>query len=169
MMPLPDKRVAQGPAAPAAEPPAFAGGGRPLAPPGNGRRARILIADDDSRTREFLTGLVQDLGHEAVAVPDGAAALEAVAARAPDLVLSDVAMPRLTGFDLCRRLKADPATRLLPVVLITAIGDEHKIEGIEAGADDFLGKPVNPAELRARIRSLLRLKAFTDELESAEA
>ena len=133
------------------------------------RPARILIADDDPSMRELLTGLVQDLGYEAQAVPDGEAALAAIAARPPDLVLSDVVMPGLSGFDLCRRLKADPATRLIPVVLITGIGEEHKVEGIEAGADDFLGKPFSQGELRARIRALLRMKAFIDELEHAEA
>ena len=133
------------------------------------RQARILIADDDPAMRELLAGLVRDLGYEAVTVPDGRAALAAVAATPPDLLLSDVSMPGLSGFELCRRLKADPATRLIPVVLITGIGDEHKIEGIEAGADDFLPKPFSPGELRARIRSLLRMKAFIDELEHAEA
>jgi putative two-component system response regulator len=119
--------------------------------------------------RDMVAGLVRDLGHDVVAVSDGRAALEAVGAHPPDLVLSDVAMPKLTGFDLCRRLKTDLATRLIPVVLITGIGEEHKLAGIEAGADDFLGKPFSPGELRARIRSLLRMKRFTDELESAEA
>jgi len=134
-----------------------------------GRRARILIADDDPLMRELLVGYAQDLGHEAVAVPDGEAALAQLAVRPPDILLSDVSMPGLSGFALCRRVKNDPATRLIPVILITGIGEEHKIEGIEAGADDFLGKPFSPAELRARIRSLLRMKAFIDELESAEA
>jgi putative two-component system response regulator len=134
-----------------------------------GRRARILIADDDPLMRELLVGYAQDLGHEAVAVPDGEAAFAQVAAWLPDLLLSDVSMPGLSGFDLCRRVKNDPATRLLPVMLITGIGEEHKVEGIDAGADDFLGKPFSPAELRARIRSLLRVKAFIDKLESAEA
>ncbi|MBI4735565.1 MAG: response regulator [candidate division NC10 bacterium] len=143
--------------------------GAPLPPLHAGRPARILIADDDPSTRELLTGLVQDLGYEALAVPDAEAALAAVAVRPPDLVLSDVTMPGLSGFDLCRRLKSDPATRLIPVVLITGIGEEHKIAGIEAGADDFLGKPFSQAELRARIRALLRMKAFIDELEHAEA
>ncbi len=138
-------------------------------PLGISRRARILVVDDDPTARELLTGLVQDLGHEALAVPDAIAALAAVAAAPPDLLLSDVTMPGLNGFDLCRRLKADSTTRLIPVVLITGIGEEHKIAGIEAGADDFLGKPFSQGEIRARMRALLRMKAFIDELESAEA
>ena len=78
-------------------------------------------------------------------------------------------MPGLNGFELCRRLKADPRTRLIPVVLITGIGDEFKLQGIEAGADDFLSKPFSPGDLRVRIRALLRMKAFIDEMEYAEA
>ena len=119
--------------------------------------------------REMLTVLVTGLGYDAVAVSDGRAALSAVAVAAPDLLLSDVAMPGMNGLEVCRRLKADPATRLIPVILITGLGDNYKIDGIEAGADEFLGKPFSPAELRARIRALLRMKAFTDELEHAEA
>jgi putative two-component system response regulator len=134
-----------------------------------GRPARILIADDDPQMRELLLGLIEDLGYRPQAVPDGTAALAAVLANPPDLILSDVGMPGLNGFDLCRRLKAGPVTRLIPVVLITAIGEEYKAAGIEAGADDFLSKPVQLGELRVRIRSLLRMKAYTDELESAEA
>ncbi len=134
-----------------------------------GRIARILVADDEPEMRDLVAGLVRALGHEAVAVSDGEAALAAVGGQPPDLVLSDVNMPGLSGFEVCRRLKADPATRLVPVVLITGIGEEHKLEGIEAGADDYLRKPFSPAELRARIRSLLTMKAFLDELEHAEA
>jgi putative two-component system response regulator len=119
--------------------------------------------------RETLAALVRGLGYDPVPVADGGAALAAVATARPDLLLSDIAMPGLTGLEVCRRLKADPATRLIPVILITGLGDEYKIEGIEAGADDFLGKPFSPAELRARMRALLRMKAFTDELEHAEA
>jgi putative two-component system response regulator len=132
-------------------------------------RVRILIADDDAAMRELLTAMVEDLGHDAVAVPDGVAALAAIVSQPPDLVLSDVSMPGLNGFELCRRLKADPKTRLIPVVLITGIGDEFKLQGIDAGADDFLSNPFSPGDLRVRIRALLRMKAFTDELESAEA
>jgi len=118
---------------------------------------RILIADDDPIQRELLAMLVADLGHEPVAVADGEAALAAVAAAPFDLVLSDVAMPRLDGFELCRRLKAAPATRMLPVILLTAIGEEYKLEGIEAGADDFLSKPFSLSALYARMRGLLRM------------
>lgn len=141
----------------------------PPAPSAGGRRARILIADDDPNLRELLTGLVRDLGYEVVAVADGEAALAQVGVQPPDLVLSDVAMPGPGGFEVCRRLKADPATRLIPVILLTGIGEEHRIDGIEAGADDFLRKPFSREELRARVRSILRMKAFLDELEHAEA
>ena len=119
--------------------------------------------------RELLADMVEGLGHEPVSVPDGIAALAAVTWQPPDLVLSDVSMPGLNGFELCRRLKADPKTRLIPVVLITGIGDEFKLQGIEAGADDFLSKPFSPGDLRVRIRALLRMKAFIDEMEYAEA
>jgi putative two-component system response regulator len=148
----------------ARQPDVLAGGGSSI-----GRRPRILIADDDPQMRELLLGRIEELGYAVEAVPDGVAALVAMAADPPDLVLSDVGMPGMSGFDLCRRLKADAATRLIPVVLITAIGEEYKGAGIEAGADDFLNKPVSLEELRVRMRSLLRMKAFTDELESAEA
>ncbi len=134
-----------------------------------GRPPRVLIAEDNPGVRETLAHLVRGLGYEAVAVSDGEAALAAMAKAPPDLLLSDIAMPGLSGLEVCRRLKADPATRLIPVILITGLGDSYKIDGIEAGADDFLGKPFSPAELRARIRALLRMKAFTDELEHAEA
>jgi len=136
---------------------------------GNGRSARVLIAEDDPSARELLTRLVEALGYEAQAVLDGEAAWDAVRSAPPDLILSDVSMPGIDGFDLCRRLKAGPGTRLIPVILITGIGDEHKLEGIEAGADDFLSKPFLLTELRVRMRSLMRMKGFTDELESAEA
>jgi len=136
---------------------------------GSSRPERVLIAEDDPSARELLTRLVEALGYAAQAVPDGEAAWDAVRSTPPDLILSDVSMPGINGFDLCRRLKAGPGTRLIPVILITGIGDEHKLAGIEAGADDFLSKPFNMGELRVRMRSLMRMKGFTDELESAEA
>ena len=130
--------------------------------------ARVLIAEDDPASRELLTQLVEVLGHETQAVADGAAAWRIAESAPPDLILSDVSMPHMDGFELCRLLKGNPTTRLVPVILITGIGEEHKQAGIEAGADDFLSKPFSLGELRARMRSLMRMKAFTDELESAE-
>ena len=88
----------------------------------------------------------------------------------PDLVLLDVMMPKLNGYDVCEKIKRNPATRLTPVVLVTALHErERKIEGINAGADDFLTKPVDPHELKARASSLVRLKRYTDDLDSAES
>jgi len=130
--------------------------------------ARVLIAEDDPASRELLTQLVEALGHETQAVADGAAAWKIAKSAPPDLILSDVSMPKMDGFELCRLLKGNPTTRLVPVILLTGIGEEHKQAGIEAGADDFLSKPVSLGELRVRMRSLMRMKAFTDELESAE-
>ena len=98
--------------------------------PGPGRPPRVLIAEDNPGMRETLAHLVRGLGYDAVAVPDGEAALAALAEAPPDLVLSDIAMPGLTGLEVCRRLKADPATRLIPVILITGLGDSYKIDGI---------------------------------------
>jgi putative two-component system response regulator len=100
---------------------------------------------------------------------NGVQALEIVNADQPDLVLMDVMMPVLDGVEACRQLKQNLATRLIPVVLVTALHDSRdRVRGLEVGADDFVSKPVNAAELTARIRSLLRLKRYTDELDSAE-
>src|SRR5688572_28899620 len=93
-----------------------------------------------------------------------------VASAHPDLVLMDVLMPKLSGYEVCERIKRNPATRLTPVVLITALHErQHRIQGINAGADDFLTKPVDAHELKARARSLVRLKRYTDDLDSAES
>ena len=110
------------------------------------------------------------LGYEVLTATNGELALQSVARDRPDLVLLDVNMPGIDGFEVCRRLKSDSRTRLIPIVLITALhATEDRVRGIEAGADDFLTKPPVVAELEARVRSLTRLKRYTDELDSAES
>ena len=110
------------------------------------------------------------LGYDVLTESDGESALKSVARHCPDLVLLDVNMPGIDGVEVCRRLKADAATRLIPVVLITTLTtSEDRVRGIEAGADDFIAKPPVIAELEARVRSLTRLKRYTDELDSAES
>jgi putative two-component system response regulator len=108
-------------------------------------------------------------GYRVIEAQNGEEALLRVAAHRPDLILLDVMMPVLDGYEVCRRLKSDPATILTPIVIITALSDqENRIQGIEAGADDFLTKPFDRTELLARVRSLLRVKHYTDELDHAE-
>lgn len=133
------------------------------------RRSRVLIADDTDSVRSLFQKLLAADGHEVILASDGGAALEAVARHHPDVVLMDVAMPVMDGLEVCRRLKSDPAVRLTPVVLVTGQTDlSDRIRGIEAGADEFLSKPVHPHELRARVRSLTRMKHLIDALDSAE-
>ena len=130
----------------------------------------ILIVDDDAAYRKLMVGLLRMQGFEVFAASDGEDALTEFAHHEPDLVLLDVDMPRLNGFEVCRRLKQKPESRLTPVVLVTGLAaTEDRIRGLEAGADDFLSKPVDRNELLARVRSLLNLKAYTDELERAES
>jgi putative two-component system response regulator len=139
-------------------------------PPDAGRPARILVVDDVAANRDVLARLLKADGYEIEFAVDGQDALESVAVHEPDLVLMDVMMPGLNGFEVCHALKQNLATRLVPVVLITALQDtEDRIRGIDAGADDFLSKPFNPPELRARVRSLLRIKRYTDDLDTAES
>jgi putative two-component system response regulator len=133
-------------------------------------RGRVLIVDDSRETTHMLSRILAADGHGVRVASDGEEALSLVAEERPDVVLLDVMMPRRDGFDTCRVLKQNAETRLIPVVLVTALKDtKDKVRGLEAGADDFLSKPVNATELRARVRSLLRLKRFTDDLESAES
>src|SRR5579862_4822738 len=131
---------------------------------------RILIVDDEMAARTALATLLRREGFEVRDASDGPSALAACATFRPDLILLDIVMPGMDGFEVCRRIKAAPETRLTPVVLITGLtATEDRIKGINAGADDFLCKPIDLNELLARCRSLLRLKQITDELENAES
>lgn len=131
---------------------------------------RILVVDDAEEERRLLVRLLTSHGYTVEVAGDGPAAIAAVTAFSPDVVLLDVEMPGMSGFEVCKILKGDRATRLIPVVIVTGLGErEDKIEGINAGADDFMTKPVNPHELRARVKSLVRLKRFTDDLDWAQS
>ena len=131
---------------------------------------RILVVDDQRTNAEMVGGLLRNLGYEVDLALDGQSALQRVRASTVDLVISDIMMPVMDGYDLCRRLRAEPATALLPVVLVTSL-DPHieRVRGIEAGADDFLSKPVNWAELFARVKRLLRVKALQDQIKNLNA
>ena len=138
--------------------------------PSRRRAQRVLVVDDNPDNVLLMRELLTARGYEVVTTHTAEAAQEAIQRQQPDLVLLDVIMPGKSGYELCRELKDDPFTRLIPVVMITGLTDrEDKIRGIEAGADDFLNKPIFPEELFARVRSLLRVKEFTDELENVEA
>jgi putative two-component system response regulator len=134
------------------------------------RPPRILVVDDNAEIMMLMRELLATRGYDVVAVSDAAEAEVEVRRHPPDLILSDVIMPGKSGYELCREVKEDPATRLIPFVLITGLTDrEDRLQGIECGADDFLNKPIFAEELFARVKSLLKLKEFTDELETAES
>jgi putative two-component system response regulator len=131
---------------------------------------RILVVDDNPGIAALMSQLLTIRGYQVITVGDAQQAEAEIRRQSPDLILSDVRMPGKSGYEFCRELKDNPATRLIPFVLITGLVDGgEKLRGIEAGADDFLNKPVRAEELTARVKSLLRMKEFTDELETADS
>lgn len=132
--------------------------------------ATVLVADDQAPNRELLEQLLTAEGIRVILAGDGEEALSMLASNQVDLLLLDVMMPRLNGFDLCEQIKASPEHGLIPVILVTSLANrEDRIQGIRSGADDFLSRPIDRAELLARVWSLLKLKMRTDELERAES
>lgn len=128
---------------------------------------KILVVDDTPRNVKLLADLLAVKGYGVVTATSGQEAMVQVEAERPDLVLLDVVMPEMSGYEVCRKIRENPATAMLPVVMVTALDPaEERIKGIEAGADDFLTKPINQAELLARVKSLLRIKDLHDTVQS---
>ncbi len=136
-------------------------GGMPL--------ATVLVVHDQEDNREVLTEMLRHQGYRVLSAKDGKQALKILGEQHIDLALLDMMMPHSSGFDVCRQIKAASEARLTPVLLVTGLArQDDRVRGIESGADDFLGKPIRKEELLARVRTLVRLKRYTDELESVE-
>jgi adenylate cyclase len=133
------------------------------------QQPKILIVDDTPQNIRLLEAVLEPRGYKLVTATSGTEALDKITSEQPDLILLDIVMPGIDGYEVCRRVRADPSTRLLPVVMITASGDQEKIKAIEAGADDFIPKPFNQPELLARVKSLLRVKEYYDTIQMQAA
>jgi len=126
----------------------------------------ILVVDDNQQNLELLQAYLEDMDCQAVPARDGLEALEIIAKDPPDLILLDVMMPKMSGFEVCKRIKNDPKTTDIPVIMVTALNEFGDIErAIDSGTDDFLSKPVNKLELLTRIKTMLKLKHLSDKLE----
>jgi two-component system alkaline phosphatase synthesis response regulator PhoP len=132
--------------------------------------AKILVVDDNEQNLELIQAYLEDIECKTIPAQDGIIALDIIKANKPDLVLLDVMMPKMSGFEVCRRIKNNPATADLPVIMVTALSEMGDIErAIESGTDDFLSKPVNKFELLTRVKTMLKLKHLTDKLEKTLA
>jgi CheY-like chemotaxis protein len=126
--------------------------------------SRVLIADDIQQNRELLEAYLADEGYQILMAADGQQTMQMVDEHQPDLILLDIMMPRMSGYEVCTRIKADAAKRMIPVLIVTALNEPGDIEkAVNAGCDDFLTKPVNRLELRTRVRSLLRVRHLASE------
>ena len=129
-------------------------------------KSTILVVDDNPQNLELLQAYLEDLGCEVISAKDGVEAMQAVTDGKPDLILLDIMMPKMSGFEVCRRLKEKRATAGIPIVMITALNELGDIErAVAAGTDDFLSKPINKLELLTRVKSLLRVSHLEGELD----
>jgi len=126
----------------------------------------VLVVDDNQQNLELLQAYLEDVDCRAIPARDGLQALEIIAKEPPDLILLDVMMPKMSGFEVCKRIKIDPKTRDIPIIMVTALNEFGDIErGIDSGTDDFLSKPVNKLELLTRVKTMLKIKHLSDKLE----
>jgi len=129
-------------------------------------QSKVLVVDDNVQNLELLVAYLDTLGCKVVTAPDGIEALELMRHDNFDLILLDIMMPRMSGFEVCRKLKSDPTTRDVPIIMVTALNELGDIErGVESGTDDFITKPVNRLELITRVKSLLRVRHLKNELD----
>jgi DNA-binding response OmpR family regulator len=129
---------------------------------------RVLIVDDEAANLELAEALISQEGYEAICACDGEKALQMVAENRPDIVMMDIVMPKMNGIEACRKIKTNPLSYAIPVIMVTALNTpEEKLKAIKVGADDFIAKPFDRTELSARLKSLMRLKAIHDRLESS--
>jgi two-component system alkaline phosphatase synthesis response regulator PhoP len=131
-----------------------------------GQTPVVLVVDDNQQNLELLQAYLEDMDCETVPAHDGLEALDIIGGGAPDLILLDVMMPKMSGFEVCKRIKKDPKTSDIPVIMVTALNEFGDIErGIDSGTDDFISKPVNKLELLTRVKTMLKLKHLSDKLE----
>jgi two-component system alkaline phosphatase synthesis response regulator PhoP len=126
----------------------------------------ILVVDDNRENLELLEAYLEDLNCRTIPATDGPEALEIVKKDNPDLILLDIMMPKMSGFEVCRKLKGDPATSDIPIIMVTALNEYGDMQrGVDCGTDDFVSKPVNKLELLTRVKIMLKLKNLSDKLE----
>jgi len=130
------------------------------------KEAKVLIVDDNEQNLELLQAYLDDIGCQTIPACDGVEALDLISRDKPDLVLLDVMMPKMSGFEVCRKIKNNPETADLPVIMVTALSELGDIErAVDSGTDDFLSKPINKWELVTRVKTMLKIKNLSDELE----
>ena len=130
------------------------------------KKSVVLVVDDNMQNLELLQAYLEDMDCQTIPAHDGLEALEIIAEQPPDLILLDIMMPKMSGFEVCKRLKNDPKTQDIPVIMVTALNEFGDIErGINSGTDDFLSKPVNKLELLTRVKTMLKLKHLSDKLQ----